>query len=71
MKIFFIICPIIFTTLGIIAATKFNITPVNHAILMKEIERIKNGGSEYDVDDETRRVCELLTGKKYSELKRA
>lgn len=71
MRLLFILCPIVFTILGIISSLKFKITPHNHSILMKEIERIKSGESKDNVDEETKRVCELLTGKNYSELNKA
>lgn len=65
MKILFILCPIFFIIIGIVSSLKFKITPENHNILIKEIKRIKDGGSRIDAEFNTKCVCELLTGKKY------
>ena len=44
---------------------KFRLTRHNHALLVSEIERLKAGGSKYDVTPEARLVAEQLTGWPY------
>ena len=68
MKALFIICPVFFIFSGLLISRSFKITPRNHSILMQEINRLKNGGARNDASKETIKICELLTGKKYSEL---
>jgi hypothetical protein len=36
--------------------------------LREEIERLRRGGAKEAVQAETRRVCELLTGRRYEAL---
>ncbi len=61
-KIFFIAVPVGLILLGILAATRFRVTPANHVVLKAELERLRAGGSRSGATPETRRVCELLTG---------
>ncbi|MBI9098848.1 MAG: MFS transporter [Spirochaetaceae bacterium] len=70
MKILFILCPIAFIGTGLFASFSFQITPENHSILMHEIERLKSGGLKENAQEETIRVCELLTGQEYGGLYR-
>lgn len=46
----------------------FNLNQKTHGIIKAEIDRLQAGGSKDDVDEETRRVAEDLTGYKYEEL---
>lgn len=68
MVVILVVVPFIFLILGIISSTKFKITGKTHGILEKEVNRLKDGGSKQDVDDETRDTVEVLTGLKYDEL---
>jgi oligogalacturonide transporter len=70
LKRLFIFSPLLFIFSGLFFAFAFKITPVNHSILMNEISRLKKGESKDSVDEKTRTICELLTGKKYADLYR-
>ncbi|MBT1172135.1 MFS transporter [Bifidobacterium sp. MA2] len=48
-----------------IIALTYNLNKRTHGILVKEVERLKAGGSKADVDPETRKVVENLTGVRY------
>ncbi|MFA9397739.1 MAG: MFS transporter [Clostridiaceae bacterium] len=65
-----IVCfgPIILIILGLSASFKFKVNPKNHKILIDEVERLKNGGLKKDVSEESRKVCEELTGIEYKNL---
>jgi oligogalacturonide transporter len=63
-----VVMPLIFIIIGFIGSYKFKITNESHAILKKEIARIKNGGNKTDVDELTRCTVEALTGWKYENL---
>jgi len=65
--IFFLVGPSIFLALGIIVATKFELSPKNSDILVKELERLRAGGKKEDVDPEVKAICEKLTGTRYEE----
>jgi oligogalacturonide transporter len=62
---FFIGVPGTLILLGILAATRFRITPKTHAVLEAELVRLRAGGDPALVAPETRRVCELLSGRPY------
>ncbi|AKA67615.1 MFS transporter [Clostridium scatologenes] len=49
-------------------AVTFKLNKQTHLVLVKEIERLKNNGSKSDVDLETKKVVENLTGYKYENL---
>lgn len=51
--------------LGIISSFKMKLNGRNHKIILAELDRIHGGGRMEDVDQETRRVCEQLTGFSY------
>jgi len=63
-----VLVPLTFLIGGIVASFKFKINGTTHAILKKEILRVKNGGNKNDVDDVTRSTVEALTGWKYKNL---
>ncbi len=65
--IFFITGPSIFLILGIIVAMRFELSPKNSEILVKELERIRAGGRLEDVSPEVKTICEKLTGMRYEE----
>ncbi len=68
LKLFLFLGPAILIILGILVATAFKVTPQAHAVLTKEIERLKNGGHKRDVDPKTRETCEIITGIDYNKL---
>lgn len=46
----------------------FKLSKENHLVLIKEIDRLRNDGLMADVDAETRKITERLTGFKYEKL---
>lgn len=68
MVVILIAIPAVFLLLGIISSFSFKITDKSHAVLKKEVNRLKNGGSTKTVDSETRKVVEELTGWSYEKL---
>ncbi|MFP4362911.1 MAG: MFS transporter, partial [Spirochaetia bacterium] len=68
MRIFFMAGPIVLIFLGILIATLFRITPHSHKVLREEINRLKQGGSKEEADQETIHICEKLTGIAYNDL---
>lgn len=51
--------------LVLIIGLTYNLNKQTHSVLVKEVERLKAGGSKADVDPETKKVVESLTGVKY------
>lgn len=68
LRILFIGSPFLLAVTGALISTKFPITPENHAVLRREINRLRTGGRKEDVDPQTKQVCEHLSGLKYEEL---
>ena len=68
LKFFFILLPTLMSVIGLIAASFFRVTPKNHGIIRKELDRLAGGGSKADVDPEVKQVCEKLTGLSYESL---
>lgn len=68
IKIAFIIMPLLMLITGIFIGLKFNVTPENHKIILKEIKRLEAGGKKEDADEKTKQVCELLIGCPYGYL---
>ncbi len=68
LKLFFMLGPICLIVLGISFGLKFKITPTTHAILVKEITRLKEGGSKDDVQPDVKVVCEQLSGYRYDDV---
>ena len=68
LRVLFALLPITFVFIGFLTSLRFKITPRNHQIMMDEISRLESGGSKADVDEETRKICEDFTGKKYEDL---
>lgn len=48
-----------------IISLTFTLDKKTDGILVREIQRLKDGGSKADVDPEVKKVCEKLTGVKY------
>ncbi len=68
LKLFFVFSPFILSFIGFLLASQFKINPKTHKILRKELERLRNGGNKESVDEETKKVCEKLTGISYKKL---
>lgn len=68
LRLFFFLGPCIVMIGGIFFGLKFKITPKTHYILRAELQRLENGGAKESVDEETRHVCEMLTGFDYEKL---
>ncbi|OCG33588.1 MFS transporter [Gilliamella sp. Fer2-1] len=54
--------------IALIFALTFKLNKQTHAILVNEIDRLKNNGSKNNVTEETRKVVENLTGHKYADV---
>ncbi len=70
LRLLFVFSPLAFIVVGHMLAWRFKITPATHKVMMDEILRLKGGGSREEVDEETRRICEAVTGVVYSNLYR-
>ena len=68
LKIIFVFVPVILILAGIFAAFKFKITPKKHEILVKEINRLRDGGKRKNVKPNVLEICEELTGDNYFDL---
>ncbi|MDR2008128.1 MAG: MFS transporter [Alphaproteobacteria bacterium] len=54
--------------LALLVGLTFKLNIKTHAIIIKEIDRLKNGGRKEDVDPEVKKVCEALVGGKYENM---
>lgn len=68
LRILFVGIPVVLILIGLIASRAFRMTPKNHKIMVAELVRLREGGSKDDVSDDTRQICEKLTGRQYAEL---
>lgn len=68
IKYMFAFMPMGMVLLGLIASFLFKLTPQCHQMILDEIERLEAGGKKAEVDPEVKKVCELLTGRKYETL---
>ena len=71
LRIFFFAAPFLAVAIALYMSLKFKITPQAHSLLRKEIDRLEEGGDRESCDPETRRVCELVSGKPYQDLYRS
>lgn len=71
IKLMFFLAPFVLLTIGIISSFRFKITPKNHEILIKEIDRLHAGGDMSLVNNETKEVVEVITGLPYEQLWKA
>lgn len=65
--ILYCVVPIAFLLFGIGFSYICKLNVQNHEIILKEVKRLRNGGSMKDVDLKTKEVVESLTGFKYEE----
>ncbi|KOO46912.1 MFS transporter [Priestia koreensis] len=56
---------LLFVVFGFIVSLRFKLNKHRHEVLITEIQRLESGGSMQDVDDQTRKVVEELTGWEY------
>jgi oligogalacturonide transporter len=68
LRLFFFSAQLVFIALGLLCATRFKITPQRHRLLTQELARLKAGGAKKDAEEQTRTVCEALTGVRYEKL---
>jgi len=68
LRFYFILFPLIMSIAGIIVASRFKLSPYNHNIVVDELKRLDDGGLKRDVSEETRKICELVTGLPYRDL---
>lgn len=61
----FILAPTTLALLALYGALKFKLNKFNHAVLVEEVHRLKEGGDKKDVDADTKAVVEQLTGWEY------
>jgi oligogalacturonide transporter len=71
LKWLFFTAPLVCIVLGIGVSFLFRITPETHAVLKRELSRLREGGSKEDADPEARAVVERLTGVEYGSLYRS
>lgn len=67
IKLLFSVAPIIFIIMALIFQRAYNLTKEKHEIIMDEINRIKIEGN-FTGDSKTIKVCEEITGLKYTEI---
>ncbi|HUW71125.1 MAG TPA: MFS transporter [bacterium] len=65
--VFFLGGPILLIVAGIIAATRFELSPRNSEMIAAELTRLRAGGSADDADPAVRLVCERVSGAPYGE----
>ncbi len=63
--------PFVAVFIGWLVSWRFRITPHTHKALREEIDRLEAGGSRDEVCDETKQICEELTGIEYADLYRS
>ncbi|MGD1821815.1 MAG: MFS transporter [Pleomorphochaeta sp.] len=68
IRLMFSIIPIILLSIALFFSYKYNLTKENHAIIIEEIDRRKNHKDEI-ASENTIKVCELVSGKKFEDLK--
>lgn len=68
IRLLFVMAPTLLIVIGFISSFRFKISPGNHKVMMDEIDRLKSGGQKSDVTDQTKAVCEMITGITYEVL---
>ncbi|QIL51180.1 MFS transporter [Weissella coleopterorum] len=64
----FFIGPIVLLIIALMVSWTFKLNKNTHAVLKAEINRLEAGGSKQDVDPETQKIVEELTGHAYATL---
>lgn len=65
--IFFLGGPTLLIAAGIFAATRFHLSPHNSELLVKELVRLREGGSLDAASPEVKSVCERVSGKRHED----
>ncbi|MGI5174276.1 MFS transporter [Treponema sp. OMZ 840] len=65
VRLAFVLMPLAMIILGIVIGLTFKVTPLNHKIVLEELKRLEEGGKKEDAPENTKAVCELLTGLPY------
>ncbi len=68
IRLMFLLGPVILLLLGIISSFRYKISPDNHLVLMKEINRLKKGGELSKVEANDKVIIESITGIDYNNL---
>lgn len=68
IRLLFMVIPIVLLIAGFITSYQFKLNPANHQKLIKEIDRLKVGGSKEEVDCLTKEICEEISGVNYNQL---
>ena len=63
-----VLLPLCLILVALVMSRFFHLDRSIHEVLLKETERLENGGAKNDVDPEVRVVLEKLTGRKYHRL---
>ncbi|MBN2875663.1 MAG: MFS transporter [Spirochaetales bacterium] len=69
IRALFALLPILLLALGVAVSTRLRLDPANHRVLLSELERLRAGGDRSAVDEQTRSVCETLSGVPYDETR--
>jgi len=65
--VFFLGGPTILIAAGILAATRFELSPKNSEVLAQELVRLRAGESMEEVDPSVKSVCEKVSGTRYED----
>lgn len=68
IKLMFSIAPMFFIILAIFFSLKYKMTEQSYMVLKSEIDRRRNGGESGSASAESIKVCETLSGLRYSDL---
>ncbi len=68
IKLLFGVVPLFCILLAALFSLKYTMTEEKHGILMNEVRRRINGGKSENADQNTKAICEELTGVSYHEL---
>ncbi|OXM99822.1 MFS transporter [Bifidobacterium vansinderenii] len=67
IMILYTVVPVVLVILGNIVSRLLKMTSANHKKVLAEVTRLRNGGDMKDVDAETKKVVEELSGFKYEQ----
>lgn len=67
IKLVFFVGPLLLGCLALFGASRFRLNKHNHGVLVKELERMRQGGELNDAPAETKSVIEELTGYPHAE----
>jgi oligogalacturonide transporter len=64
----FFVGPVVLIALALFFSWSFKLNKHTHTLLKQELDRLEDGGSKTEVNKETQKVVEELTGHPYSTL---